>query len=172
MAERVQIKEQSSEAGLITLLLLGGVGYFIYERFVKPGIVTPIKTAKYIERLQITQPRVRIELDKKRINISFRINNPNQTPMKLNSVVCQLWAGEPGKPNLHIGDVDYYKSEMIKPNNFTEVSLNVGLKSLNTIAFIVQILSGKMNNIQFSCRGTVNANDRPWPIDETLQLSA
>ena len=170
MAEKVVIKEGVDT--LVTVGVIGLGGWLAYKYLIRPAITEPIQTKHYAQRLQVTRPTIRIQLDKKRILVNMRVNNPNQNPLFLNSVVAQLWAApsDPKVMALHLGDVDYFTKTVIKPNDFTTLEFSIDLKTINAISMAAQILAGKWVGYQFELRGNINANNRPWPIKEQLNL--
>lgn len=168
MAETVKIKDTSS-SGLLWLAGIGAGLYLLFNKIIKPSIIAPIQLRNAVERIQITYPRARIQLDKRRILISFVVNNPNNAPILISSIVAQVWAGQANK--VHIADVDYYNKTTILPNNKTDITLIAELKVMNTISYVMELAKGGLKGHELLLRGTINANGNPWPIEELLNLA-
>lgn len=153
--------------------ILGGI--FVYQHWIKPGILIPVETAKQVQRMRITNASVGLDLKKKQLSINFNINNPNNEPMTIRSIVGDVLVSQsqPNKPALHIGNIDQFPKPavIIPPNNAKNFTLVVGLKALTVISYLTQMMAGTWKGQVVAFNGTINANNRAWPINEKIQIA-
>lgn len=159
--------------GVLIALGVAGVGYYAYKHWLKPGVLVPIETKHQVMRMQITNAKVGLDIKGKKLWLSFVINNPNNQPMRITAIVghATVYQSDPKKPGLRIGDVDEFKPIEIRPTAATPVKLTFNLKAFNSIAYLVQVLTGAWKGQFLDFQGTINANNRPWPIHERIKMS-
>lgn len=158
--------------GILVLGGLAALGFFLYEKFLKPG-AAEFTTSESATRLRVTIPGVK--LTGQDLEFKMFVQNPNSQALVIKSIVGEVYMllnnGTNGANRLHVGNVAHYGTDVIKPNNQTGIDLVVQLKLLQAVSYVTQILSGKVNNQALYFTGTINANGKPWDITEKMQLS-
>jgi len=164
---------RSGGGGVVALAAVGLTAWLGYKFFIKPRVLVPIATKKFVERLQITDAGFDLDLKHTRGTISFVINNPNPRPMVINAIVGHItvYQADPKKPGFRLGDIDHFKPIVIKPYAGERVRLGVLIKAVNTAAWVASVVTGAWKGQIVNFQGTITANGRPWPINQTIKLS-
>jgi hypothetical protein len=170
---RTRISGTEENSGLLTALGIFGIGYLGY-RLLEQRVVAPIQAKQFVERLQITAPKFGLDLKHKKAWISFVINNPNSNAMRIAAIVghITMYEQDPKRPGFRIGDIDRFEPIVIKPLSAVPVTLTATIKAVNALAYMAKVLTGKWRGQVVNFQGTINANGRPWPVNETIKLSA
>ena len=75
------------------------------------------------------------------------------------------------KGTIKIGSVNHYGTDIIKPVGATDFDLVVKIKLLNEFALVADITRNGLRGDKITFKGTVTANDHPWPVNETVQIN-
>src|ERR1035437_805119 len=112
MEERISIREsQDGGGGSIAILLgLGAVGYFGYK-YLNKNVMAPLQMKQDVQRMQLTQPKVGMDLKHKQFWVSFVINNPNNNPLIIRAItgVISVHSSNPNQPGFNVGEIDTFK---------------------------------------------------------------
>lgn len=150
--------------GLVTL-----GAYEAYKHFVKPDIVTPIRTAQYVERMKIGK-MTGIKFHKDMVEFKFPIENPNTEPMVIKAIVADVFVDTP-KGVLKLGQIAHYGTDVIKPVAATNFDLAVKINLLNEFTLLSNAFQGNWRGMTLIVKGTVTANNRPWPVNESISIT-
>lgn len=154
-------------------LLLGGavlVGGYFAVKALKQNVVVPLQTKQYVERMRIGQIYA-VKFKDDHIEFKFPIENPNSKPMTIDAIVGDLYVPDRNKRQLKIGTVAHYGHNVIKPLGSTDFDLVVKVKLVNEFVYLSQLFSGQLKGLGARFIGTVNANNRPWPVKETISIA-
>lgn len=153
-------------------LVIGGIvlfiGYEAYKHIVKPGIVTPVKTAHYVQRMRIGKIYA-VKLKNDTIEFKFPIENPNTTPMVIKAIVGEVFVTTK-KGNIKLGSVNQFGTTTIKPVGSTDFDLILKVNLVNEFRLLADIFTHGAHGAKVTFKGTVTANDRPWPVNETILI--
>ena len=154
-------------------LIVGGAvlvgGYFAVKALTR-GVVVPLETKRYVERMRIGQIYA-VKLKDDHIEFKFPIENPNSRPMTIDAIVGDIFVPDRRRKPLKLGTIAHYGHDIIKPLGSTNFDLIVRVKLVNEFVYLSQMFSGQLKGISATFIGTVNANNRPWPVKETIRIA-
>ena len=153
---------------LIGAAVAGGL-LLVYKKWIKPGVVVPLQTQAYVERMRIGEIRD-VKFKKDTVEFKFPIENPNNKPMTIDAIVGDIYVKDATRRPLKIGTVAHYGHDVIKALGATNFDLVVKVKVVNEFVYLSQLFSGQIKGVTATFEGTVNANNRPWPVKETMYL--
>lgn len=115
-------------------------------------------------RPQLTLRTIRVRLGKislqgNRFRIAIIISNPTSDNIVVRSVVGEVYLN--GKK---IGTVESFERTDIAPNAKTTIYLELRLLALQVYDTILDFVNNDKINIDLGMTGTINVNDRPWPV--------
>jgi len=155
-------------------LLIGGAvlvgGYFLVKKFVRTNIEIPLQTKRYVERMRIGKVYA-VKFKDDVIEFKFPIENPNNRPMTIDAIVGDIFVPDRNRRPLKLGTIAHYGHDVIKPLGSTDFDLVVRVKLVNEFVYLSQLFNGQVKRIAATFIGTVNANNRPWPVKETIQIA-
>lgn len=149
------------------LLGIAAVGYFLYKKVLKPGVITPIKTVNYVTRLRVNMPGVRLKGNT--VELDLFIQNPNTQPLAIDAIVGDVWITYSGK-DMKVGNVANYPKMVLKPLAETKVLLTIKTKFLPLVAYFSDLYAGKVKGQMVTFKGTVTVNNKPWPVKESVSI--
>lgn len=154
-------------------LLLAGLavgGYFLFTKVIRPQVVVPLKMKNYVERLRLGKING-FKIKKDTIEFKFPVENPNNGPMVVKAIVGDVYVSDNKGQRIKLGTINHFGTDNIKPLGSTEFDLVVKIKAVSEFLYLSKIYAGKWIGQNFSFVGTVNANNRPWPINETVKIA-
>lgn len=167
----------SDNGGGVGVLIFAGLAFLAYkgyEEILKPDVIKPLKTKAFVQRLQITGGKFGLDLKRMQASIGFVINNPNPADLKIQAIVGHITVleSDPNKPGFKIGDIDRFQPINIKPLSAIPVTLTASIKAINAAAYLAEVIAGKWKGQRVNFQGTVTANGTPYPVNETINMSA
>ena len=157
-----------NSGGGVGLLVLLGAGFLGYK-FLNRSVVEPLKTKAYVERIRLGKI-YGVKFKKDTVEFKFPIENPNTAPMTIKAIVGEVYVTT-HKGTIKIGAVNHFGTDVIKPVGSTDFDLVVKIKLLNEVLLMADITRNGMTGIKITFKGTITANDRPWPVNETIQIA-
>lgn len=161
------MSQARGNSGLIWGVLALG-GYLLFKTVIKPDIIKPVQTAKYVTRLRVNLPAVRFKGDN--VEFDLYIQNPNPGPLTIQAIVGDVFVTYGGQ-QMKMGNVDKYGNTVIKPLAETKFTFSVRLKALPLIKYFTDMLAGKATGQVLSFKGTVTVDGTPYPVTESLKIS-
>ena len=160
--------------GLLIGAAVVGVAYLAYKELTKSGVITPplvaYKLKQDTERMRIGKVYA-VKFKNDEIEFKFPIENPNSQPMTIDAIVGDLYVPDKNRRLMKIGTIAHYGHTVIKANGSTDFDLVTKVKLLNEFVYLSQLFSGQIKGIAAQFKGTVNANNRPWTVTETIALT-
>jgi hypothetical protein len=167
--ERGRGRGPGGGGGVITLLLIGVGGYFVYEKVLKPGVLKKVQIANYARTLKVNVPGIKLKGDT--VEVDMFIQNPNPTPLMINAVVADVTIITKEGAAYKIGNLDRYGTVTVKPMNQTQYTFPIKLKALNMVALLTQMFSGKVSGLTAKIDGAITIDKSVIPIHETVRIS-
>jgi hypothetical protein len=155
------------------VLVIGGLAVaalLLYRHVLVPNIVVPTKLKNDAERLRIGKLQ-KVKLNKDTVEFDFPVENPNSDAMTIKAIVGDVYVSDAsGKQAVKLGAVNHFGTDVIKPTAATNFQLIAKINLVNEFIYISNVLAGKWKGGILSFRGTVNVNNRPWPVNESIRL--
>jgi LEA14-like dessication related protein len=148
----------------------GVTGLYLLYRFIRPRVIEPKQLQAYSQRVRIYMPTVRFKGDQ--VNFDLYVQNPNSDALLIRAIVGEVYMinGANGQAT-KIGHIARYGDTVIKPLSETKFELSVRIKFIQLLGTFNNILAGKVAGITIAFQGTININNRPWPIKEKARIS-
>lgn len=158
---------QNSGSGPVILgaILLGG--YFLMKKVIRPDVIVPLQTKKFVTHLRVTIPGV--QLTKSGIQFRMQIQNPNSASITILAIVGTVSVSY-GNMNYQVGNVDYYTKTVIKPTAETNFNPTVKTLTLPLVAFFSDTFAGKTAGAVFTFIGSINLDGRVFPVKESVRI--
>ena len=141
--------------------LLGLIGFGVYK-FVQSA--KNYQRSNYYQSLRASIQRVQYHAGF--VEIDLRIDNPNSQGIPIKSIVGDVYINKN-----RIGTIAHYGNEQIAPNSSSTFNLVVHLNPLNSIAQILNMLTGKVSSMTVRFVGSVNANNQAEPLQLNYKIS-
>lgn len=154
---------------LLTAVALVG-GYFVIKKVVIPEVVVPEQTKNYLSRIRIELASVKVK--GKNVNFDVRIENPNEVPMVIKSIVgAVVVESNDGKTAYPLGNLNKFGNTIVKPNAQTNFPFSVAIRTLPLFTYFSDLLAGKIHGQLLRFNGTININGNDYPVNETFKIA-
>lgn len=140
------------------LLVLGIAAIAAYRGAVRR--VTPQLTARVI-RVRLG----RVTLQGNRFRVAVIISNPTSEAITVRSVVGEVYVN--GKK---VGTVESFETTVIQPNAKTTLYLELRILAMQMYDTILDLVNDEKINIELGMTGTINVDNRPWPIHLSYEM--
>ena len=160
---------RSDRSHLLTFGLLAFVGYGLVKLF-REKVEVPIELRRYVTRLRIGKVYA-VKFKNDSVEFKFPIENPNITPMKITAIVADVFVSDGKKQVLRLGAIAHYGTDIIRPLGRTDFDLFVKIQLVNEFIYLSKVLNGKWTGQVIRIAGTITANDKPWPIEESFKIA-
>lgn len=165
--------DNNVQNGYNSWLIAGAVVYVGYKILQKKilHISRNKQMMSDVTRMIITDKKININGNV--INVSFKINNPNNHAIIIRAIVGTITFQNnvPDQPNLVIGDLEEFRGINILPLHATPVDLHFRIRQANALIYAVNTMLSKTTHTKIIFKGTINANGSPFPIIEQIQLT-
>lgn len=142
----------------------------LYKKVIRPDVITPVTTKNYLSRIRVEVASVKIK--GQFINFDIRIENPNEIPMEVKSVVGDVYVeSNNGQTVYKLGNLNKYGTTVIKPNNETRFPFSIRVKGMQLFTYFSDLLAGKVHGQIIRFNGTININGRDYPVNETYAIA-
>lgn len=158
-----------SGGGLFPLLLIAGVGYFAYKKFLVPGVIKPLQVKKEVKTMRVEIVGFRIKGNS--IEFDMLVLNPNTVPLILDAVMGNVFIVDQTKTPIKIGYVSKAGPVTIKAAQSTKITFAITLKAVNTIALLLNMEQGKITSMSMVFDGAVSLDKKTYPVRETYKIS-
>jgi LEA14-like dessication related protein len=137
----------------LTLLLVGGgIAGLIAWQFFRKG--------RALKNLNFGIKGIDVDTKKKVVAVDFRIINPTKTPIRVDSIVCDLLLQDSA-----IGTLTYLVPTTIEPLKETILRIPVKLNPASLVTFFTDILLTKSSKLDFVIKGVVSAENILFPVN-------
>jgi LEA14-like dessication related protein len=138
-----------------SLLVLGTAvaGFLVYSLFRK---------GRTLKNLNFGIKGIDIDKKKKVVSVDFRLINPTKVPITVNSIVCDLVL-----QNEAVGTLRYLKDIAIAAQAETVIRIPVTINPISIISLFTTLLTSKNNQIEFTIKGVVGAENIFFPVNVT-----
>jgi LEA14-like dessication related protein len=161
------MEQRGQNSGLLWVGIAAG-GYLLYRNVVKPNIIDPVRLKQYTGRLRVNLPAVRFKGDN--VEMDLYIQNPNSYPITIRAIVGDVFVTTRQGQTIKIGNLDRYGDVVIKPLAETKYTFSIRLKVLELSVIFTTMLQGRGAGMTVTLKGTINVNDRPVPVTESIRL--
>lgn len=159
----------NNNTGLKWALGIGTVA-LLYTTVIKPDVIVPAQTLQYLKRLRVQLPG--IKLKDNQLIFDLRIENPNDVPMNIKSIVGDVFLfSNNGRTQYKLGNVTRYGTTVIRPNNETPYPFAIRLKAVQLLGYFTDILTGKIRGQVLVFKGTANINGYVLPVNESYRIA-
>lgn len=158
--------EASGSGKLIMWGVVLFAGYELVTKVIKPNVIVPLRMKQQVMKLRLGKI-YGVKLKNDAIEFLFPIENPNNEPMTVKAIVGDVLVQGP-KGRIKLGAVNHFGTDVIKPVGETNFDLVVKLNLVNEFLLLSQVFNKGMKGYTVTFNGTVNANNRTWPVNEIV----
>lgn len=140
----------------------GGVAAWLgYKYVLKPAVITPIQVKKYVGRINVQIPTLKLDGDN--LVFDMYVQNVNNYPLTIRAIVADLYTEK-----YKIGNITRYGDVVIKPVNETKYTFKVRIKFIQALAYLNDLIRGKATT-KFFLKGNINIDGNVYPVNMPIQ---